>query len=177
MSDRQKEFEIEHRRGEVARLYLEGRSLRQVGTQLGVSHVTVKNDVDAIYEEWREDHKEYIDSAIVKELRKLDKIESEAWDGWLRSCKDAEKIVEESGATEKGDYTKSRTEVVPQAGDPRFLKVILDTIQRRCSILGIDAPKKIEDVTPVRTIEVQVTTPNEVHSVQDFMRSYAGSKN
>lgn len=140
----------------------------------GVSHVTIKRDVDALYEEWRADRKDTFDEAVIKMLRSIDKLESEAWDGWVRSCRDAEKIIEETGTSDKGPTSKSRTEIAKQAGNPVFLQVILQAMQRRCTILGIDAPKKIEDVTPMRTIEIQVTTPNEVQSVTEFMQSYGG---
>lgn len=145
-----------------------------MGAQLGVSHITIKKDVDALFEEWRAERQPTFDEAVIKELQKLDRIESQAWDGWEKSCRDAEKTIEESGATDKGDFIKSRKEVAPQSGDPRFLDVILRAMQRRCTILGIDAPKKIEDVTPTRTIEIQVTTPSEVQSVTEFMKSYGG---
>lgn len=173
-NDRRTEIEMEHRRGGVAKLYLEGNSLRQIAGRLGCSHQTVKLDMDFMYGEWQQERKPTFDEAVTKELRKLDKLESQAWDGWERSCRDAEKTIEENGVTEKGDFIKSRKEVAPQAGDPRFLQVILQAMQRRCTILGIDAPKKIEDVTPTRTIEIQVTTPSEVQSVTEFMQSYGG---
>jgi hypothetical protein len=174
VSDRQTDFQIEHRRGQVANLYLEGKSLRQIGEVFGVSHVTIKRDVDAMYEEWRNDRKDTFDEAVIRMLRAIDKLESESWDAWVRSCKDAEKVIEETGSSDKGPYSKSRTEVAPQAGDPRFLQVILQAMQRRCAIIGIDSPKKIEDVTPTRTIEVLVKNPGEVHSVEEFLKSYGG---
>jgi hypothetical protein len=54
----------------------------------------------------------------------------------------------------RGDVSEQEKVVKGQAGDAAFLQVILTCIQRRCDLLGLDAPKemRIQGEIDIRTI-------------------------
>jgi hypothetical protein len=93
--------------------------------------------------------------AKARELAKIDKLEREYYAGWRRSCEDEEttrqatkgKVVKRKD--EEGELVSERPAEVTrtrkgQAGDPRFLAGVERCIERRCKILGIDAPTRHE---------------------------------
>jgi len=80
--------------------------------------------------------------AKAKEIAKIDRLEREYWNAWLRSLKDAEMIMEKAVET-ASEIRKEATQTARgQSGDPRFLQGIQWCIDKRCKIIGIDAATK-----------------------------------
>lgn len=107
-----------------------------IGDQLGIDKSTVSRDLKFIQEQWRQSAITDMNEVKQRELEKIDLIEYEAWQAWLRSQTDAI-------TTNEFDGNKS-TSKKNQYGDPRFLAQIERCIELRCKILGINAPEKIE---------------------------------
>lgn len=132
----------ELQRSQVADLYLRGFKQVEIAEQLGVNQATVSNDLKVIHNQWR-------DSAIIdlnelkhRELEKIDQLEREYWKAWEKSTKDTEVITQKAKSSDTGKEVILRRE--GQAGDPRFLAGVMTCIERRCKLLGIDAPEKRE---------------------------------
>ena len=144
---RRSKSQIARDRRKIANLYLQGRIQADIGEELDINQSTVSRDLQALQEEWKNSSLIDIDEAKAKELAKVDRLEREYWDAWERSCEDEEtKRLEGTLAAgeEKGKTTKQVVTRKGQAGDPRFLTGIQWCIERRCKILGIDAPAKQE---------------------------------
>lgn len=144
---RRSKSQIARDRRKIANLYLQGRIQADIGEELDINQSTVSRDLQALQEEWKNSSLIDIDEAKAKELAKVDRLEREYWDAWERSCLDEEtKRLEGTLAAgeEKGKTTKQVVTRKGQAGDPRFLTGIQWCIERRCKILGIDAPAKQE---------------------------------
>jgi len=116
----------------------------KIGEHFGVSQMQISKDVAAIRREWQRVMVEEFSSLKSEQLGKIDAAEAEAWRGWRRSLKTAEKrqarrvgrgedIREETSRTEEG-----------QSGDPRFLAIVMKCVERRCKLIGADAPVKID---------------------------------
>lgn len=133
--------EISRDRRRISDLYLQGLLQSEIAEQLEVGQATVSRDLKALRDEWLEDSKANFDEAKSRELAKIDRLEREYWQAWGHSCKDAETLRQE------GDPKQPPTKVVKtskgQAGDPRFLQGVQWCIERRCKILGVDAPQKL----------------------------------
>jgi hypothetical protein len=145
------ELRIEARRLKVAELYLHGtRCLSQIARQLGVDKAQISRDFKHIRKLWRERYVEDWDAAKDEELAKIAEIEQKAWLAWERSCNDGE-MMEVIGTSQAGkgkpEKVKKRTE--RQAGDPRYLAILLKCGEQRRAILGLDAPLKMEHTTGV----------------------------
>jgi len=129
---------VEYRRQEVARRYLKGELQAQIAQSFGVSQQQISQDLRAVRALWLAAAVRDFDAARAQELAKIDAVEREYWSAWERSQQDKESEFEENGP--KGRRTGSRSE--GQAGNPAFLDGVLKCIDKRCQILGLDAPKR-----------------------------------
>ena len=122
----------------IAERYLRGDYQEAIARDLGISQQQVSYDLKAIRAAWLASAVRDFDAAKAQELAKIDAVEREYWLGWERSQKPKE--IEYSEDTSKGLKSGKRRE--GQAGNPAFLAGILTCIERRCAILGLDAPKR-----------------------------------
>lgn len=126
------------RRQAIAALYLQGRYQFQIAASLSISQQLVSRELSTIQRLWLHSTIRDFDAAKAQELAKLDAAEREYWEGWRRSCQDAEQsIMEASDTPEGGRRHKVVTRKQGQSGDPRFLDGVLRCIEKRCDILGI----------------------------------------
>lgn len=119
------------RREEVAALYLKGYHQQKIADHCNVSVATINLDLKTLQSEWRERAANDIDQRMSEELAKLDKVEATAWQAFEES--------KETTETSTQGMTVRST-----AGDPRFLNIIQNCIDKRCKLLGIDAPSRLE---------------------------------
>ena len=142
MAKDRKPAEVERDRRNIARLYLQGHIQAEIAHALGISQPTVSRELKVLQQEWKTERVYDINEAKIKELEKLDILEREYWDAWKRSQEDGE--VNTKGTQVGGKIDITRTE--KQIGDPRFLEGVQGCIKIRCSILGVEAPKKTENI-------------------------------
>lgn len=146
---RRSKSQLDRDRRQIASLYLRGWLQVDIAEKLGISQQTVSLDLKALHREWQRSAIADIDKAKARELAKIDNLEREYWVAWRRSRKDAETITEKNrGEAEDGKLIDPQRMFrrKGQAGDPRFLQGIQWCIERRCKILGIDAPDR-HDIT------------------------------
>ena len=139
---RRKAAQIARDRRRIANLYLQGWLQVDIAAEVNLSGPTVCRDLKALHKEWIASALIDIDAAKSKELARIDRLEREYWTAWWRSIEDAETTTKKAVET----ATETRKEAVQtakgQSGDPRFLQGVQWCIERRCKILGIDAPKE-----------------------------------
>jgi hypothetical protein len=131
---------ILERRKFVAQRYLRGESQWTIARALEVAQATVSNDLRAIQQDWLNSSLRDFDALKAQELAKVDEVERTAWVGWAKSQENTEILKAEMA----GDKSRTSTVTKGQAGNPRFLDVVLKCIERRCAILGIDAEKRLK---------------------------------
>lgn len=130
----------ERRRVEVASLYCQGMFVINIADKLGVTRQTIHKDLRIIKERWREEQVNDIDEKMLNELTKIDEVERNAWEAWERS-------IGKVKQTKTTDHPKGQTYeelIKEQAGDPRFLFVVLGCVKKRCEILGLNAPEQVK---------------------------------
>lgn len=142
------EAQQERDRREIARLYLQGMYQTDIAERLGLSQSTVSRDIQVLIDEWKIERVYDINEAKARELAKVDNLELEYWEAWHRSQENAEKEIKKAKGTAKGGTANQEIQKISegQTGDPRFLSGVQWCIERRCLILGVDAPKK-SDIT------------------------------
>jgi hypothetical protein len=111
------------------------------GRDFTLSQQTISNDIRAIQKEWLASSLRDFDEMRAQELAKIDRLEREYWRGWERSCEDAETVRKEGPASGVEKIVKTEK---GQAGDPRFLAGVMSCIDRRCKLVGMDAPKELK---------------------------------
>ena len=155
-------------RRRIADLYLKGWLQVDIADELELSQSTISNDIKALQGKWLRSALVDFNEAKAQELAKIDRLERKYWEAWGRSCEDAETVRQEGGKTGVDKIVKTAK---GQAGDPRFLAGVQWCIERRCKILGIDAPVRQElnvDGAVEHTItEIVVEMPPEDEPVAD----------
>ena len=106
-----------------------------------LSQQTISNDIRSIQSAWLASSLRDFDDMRAEQLGKIDRLEREYWRGWERSCEDAETVVKKQDP--KGERQMQQT-LKGQAGSPAFLAGVERCIERRCKLLGLDAPEKKE---------------------------------
>jgi len=136
-------IQLERDRREIARLYLRGELQSEIGDKLGLSQQTISNDLKVIQEQWKVDRGDDINERKNIELAKIDALEIEYWSAWIESLKDEQT----KKAIKAGDKEIRQEMIVKgQSGNPAFLRGIEWCINKRCDLLGLDAPKKLENM-------------------------------
>jgi hypothetical protein len=128
----------------AAELHLQGLPHRAIAKRLGVGVATVHRDLKAVHARWQDIAVQSRDAWVSKELARLTLVERAAWKAWRASQKDREVITVKK--TDEGTERTVRRE--GQAGDPAFLRRVLDCIARRCELLGLNAPTRQEHTGP-----------------------------
>lgn len=109
----------------------------------------VSYDLGVLEDEWMQSGLMDLNEAKARELARIDRLEVEYWEAWLRSCEDAETITERGKGARDEPKPVSFEKTIQrkgQAGDPRFLAGIQWCIEQRCKILGLHAPQR-SDIT------------------------------
>ena len=138
----------ERDRRNIASLYLKGVIQADIAEQLKISQGTVSKDLKFIQNEWMIARINDIDERKRIELAKIDNLELTYWDGWKRSQENAEvETTKMKGKdTSKPSELEKTKRVEGQVGDSRFLQGVGWCIEKRCELLGLNAPKNV-DVT------------------------------
>lgn len=113
-------IQIEDDRRQIAGLYLRGKQQQAIADELGMTRQMVGYDLKAIQKRWREDTSRDLDADKIRELAKLDELERTYWKAWEDSS------------------------MGNRQGHPAFLRGVLDCVDRRCKLLGLDAPAKVD---------------------------------
>jgi hypothetical protein len=121
---------ILERRKNVAARYLRGESQWAIARAFEVDQATVSRDLMCIRAEWLASCLRDFDEVRAEQLAKVDAVEASAWQGWLRSQENAETL--------RSDETRTSKVSRSQAGDVRFLATVMQCVERRCALLGLD---------------------------------------
>lgn len=135
---------LTERQTKVAQWYLQGATQVEIGNKLEVSQPTISRDIHAIIEHWKASAVRDFDEARSQELAKIDELERTYWKAWFQSVgtSKVETIKAKSHGRAGGAEKTIKTEELN--GDPRYLSGVMDCIKKRCDLLGIDAPKKLQ---------------------------------
>jgi predicted XRE-type DNA-binding protein len=151
-------FQREEDLVQITRLYLQGRTQRDIAEVVGVSQGQVNHDLKLIQQRWRESSIVDMNEAKQKELAHIDEVRREYWSAWERSKSERTKARQESDGKSKDgkpNVVRATMEREQRDGNPAFLAGVMSCIERRCKLLGLDAPVKSEltgkDGGPIKT--------------------------
>ncbi len=164
-----KKIAIAKRREKVADLYLQGWTQCQIAEQVDVKQSTVSDDLKKIQAAWRASSVRDFDQARELELRKIDRIEREAWAAWERSQRPAQTAT----TSDESNQRKTRRQMRNQYGDPRFLEQVNKCIASRRALLGLDAPIRTEIETDGYSV---VERRDRIFTVVAALRDRAGNQ-
>lgn len=132
----------------ITSLYLRGWRQADIAAELGLTQQQVSYDLGVVQKQWRESTTMNLDEAKQKELARIDELQNDFWTAWESSKTERTKARQETDGTKdrsgKPIVKKSSMEKEQRDGNPAFLQGVLSCIDRRCKLLGLDAPEKSE---------------------------------
>ena len=136
-------------RRRVAALYLQGRYQVDIAAELGIDQSTVSRDLKAIRKEWRASSVRDFDEARAQELAKIDELEREAWAAWERSKAETRTVTRRrrqvpAGDGTAGELSEQSLKTEQRHGDISYWNAVLKCVERRCALLGLDEPQKLD---------------------------------
>lgn len=144
---RKNPYDMAVSRARVARMYLQGKSIHEIGKIEGVSAATINRDLSIIKMAWMASALLDLDARKAQELARLDELEATSWDAWQRSKADKRSISRKTSNTvgDEGEALKDeerRYSREQRTGNVLYLEMVMKCIERRCKILGLDAPER-----------------------------------
>lgn len=155
----------EQRLAEVAELDSKGWSSYRIAKHFGVSQPQIVDDLKLVYGRYTESALANTAAKVERACVALNQVRAEAWDAWARSCEDAVTVTQEKAAlpvpqddppSQKSGgrakpWAKAKTPEIKemlrvikettrregQAGDPRFLGIIKETIAEEARLRGL----------------------------------------
>lgn len=127
----------------IAREYLKGRLQAEIAADLVLSLATVKRDLAKVRQGWLDSALRDFDALKAEQLAKIDAVEAEAWTMWARSCERRVRTSTQEIEASRYPGCNKRTDDEQGAGEPRYLQIALQCVERRSKLLGLDAPQKI----------------------------------
>jgi len=159
---------------ETAALYLRGLTQVEIAQKLNVSRQQIGYDLKVLQHRWQESALADFDAKKAAELAKIDELERTYWDAWQRSCQTREVTTQESIRGGEGqadeDRRKAGVRKEQRDGNPEYLKRVEWCISKRCELLRLNPPQRLEhggsaELPPIQT-EMQV----ELTRAQRFVR-------
>lgn len=142
--------------GTISECYLKAYGFRIIADKvfeehgIKISHTTARNYVLKLREEWKKERLNNMDEAKNVELQRIDRLETKYWEAWERSIEETKKTKNkqratprrtDGGGTEMSVLTADKEIMTEERlGDPRYLEGVRWCIDKRCKILGLDAP-------------------------------------
>ncbi len=115
-----------------------GKTLDEIAAELGMTRQLVWYDSQVVLARVYAKQSRNAKKLIRRSLARLEVVYEQAMEGWLRSLQDYVQNVEElkTGGKDEGEKIRKLREA--QAGDPRFLQVMIDVEEKRNKLLGLD---------------------------------------
>lgn len=130
--------QVLHDTAEISRLYRLGVLQTEIARQLELTNAMVSRTIDKLNQEWLKAAGVDFYAARARELADINYIEMEASEAWEASKKD-ERWTTKSGG--EGLVARATITSKSQTGDPQYLKIMLDCVDKRCKLLGLVVQK------------------------------------
>ena len=189
------ELKREEDRAQITELYLQGVQIAEIARKMGRSFKAVQLDLEVVRRRWLTSQVRDFERAKAEELAKINRIEQEAWEAWMRSKNKRTRtrsqrtkkpvlvMVDEinSQEQERTERTILTVETNEQVGDPRFMSQMAWCVEMRSKILGILAPQKIaptnpEGDQPYNAADLSLLSAEELHLLNALWSKAAGRR-
>jgi hypothetical protein len=129
---------------QVAAGYLERKPIKQIAEDVGVSLQRCQHLLTKARQMWLSSATYDLQQRVADELASIDHLETTYWEAYRRSLEKFQSTKDEDTLGEDGKLQKTvkGVRIEQRDGSPQFLAGIQWCIDRRCKLLGLDAPEK-----------------------------------
>lgn len=127
---------------DLARRYLRGETQADIAHSLRVNQSTISRDIKALQKRWRAEAITDFDAARAEQLAKIDELERTYWEAWQKSLVREMRSSRKKEGAGAGSEALVRTET--RDGNHAYLEGVRWCIERRCKLLGLNAPDRYE---------------------------------
>lgn len=153
------------RHARLVELYLQGHSLDAIAEQVQLSLARVDRALRSEFARWQSERNAPAETVLTTELRRLLHLEATAWLAWQDSRKPQRKSLR-SKRDGKSPQTSATVSESSSYGDPQLLRIVSYCIDRRCKLLGLDAPTR--SLTRVSSTVAQLSE-QEVDRLEEML--------
>jgi hypothetical protein len=147
--------------------------MTEIAKTEGVAVSTISEDISWLRNEWMAAGVHDIDAQIAMEVEKINQVEVEAWREWDRSKEQAEVFRTVVRQIAQGqDLKETMHELRAKAGDSRYLKIILDCIERRSKLLGLERSEETTTREVLMVREVIVESRDQARRMVNYQEAY-----
>lgn len=160
----------EENRDKIAALRLRGFTFQEIGERLGMATSYAYTEFKVVEQRWRHSARQNLIEFKARELARIDALEEEAWRAYERSQRDS--VEQEEGfvfAQGERQRDSARAKRRARDGEAKWLGIVMQCIDRRIKLLGLDAPD-LMDVS----VGVSVNPPERLPAA-DRMRALMSS--
>lgn len=169
---------IDKRRHDVLDYLMMGYDVEEIAEYLGVDQSIIQNDAKKIMEMGYKARDEDIEEVRDEIIRTYRMAKKEAFRAFKLSQGETQKVTEEeeAGKAREGDapgsmYLSSRKTVTElQAGDPRFLNVMIDSAKEMGKVTGAQKHKEFQVQNNLQQNSINILSPNRTKMPNEFNR-------
>lgn len=178
---RREPAQVARDRKKIAELYLKGRLQVDIAEEVGVDQSTVSRDIKTLHDEWLRSALVNFNEAIARELAKINQLEIIYFESWERSLNPFKsKTVKAKGNPKTEEELRANAEQTLKTedrnGDPRYLQGVQWCIEKRCKLLGLDAPDRLQ-IDWRETLPDGVNPDDVTEQFGELMRLAANASN
>ena len=129
----------------VGRLYLNGYPVDAIAKLTGLGERMVQSEITALRKGWVERAQLDMQTATFQQLDRIDAIENEAHQGWMRSLGQVNVETKQATTASGGNVNRATVRNAGNRdGNPVFLARMAWCVEQRCKILGLEKPVEVE---------------------------------
>lgn len=153
----------------VRKLLIQGYSEPEIANTLSLSRKRVSRIVYDIFQDFRRRAGLEFDAQVAEQLGRIEQIEQAAWEAWERSqCQFSR---ERTKTDRDGEITlQRRVKRDYNAGNPQFLRILIDCVKERATLLGLkkgDDPLDDPNVDDIPIVAVVIEDREQKNKVQE----------
>lgn len=151
-ANKRTKFQIDRDRAEIARLYLQRHTQHEIAAIISgdksrgytLTQQMISRELGIIRKFWLQSALMNFDEAKSEELARIDELERECWNAWRKSQGKKKETMVKGVELAMGEIGRKDVSVKTweEVGEAAFLAGVQWCINKRCEILGLDAPKK-----------------------------------
>jgi hypothetical protein len=168
---------VKERMMKVAEMRLRGKRPYQIARILGVSAMTITQDIKKITREYMkvaDEEKDCREAQVKQKELQYEEIIQQAYEEWERSKLDRRKQVEEYGKNENSPEMQQLRLTITEEGrtaDAAYLRIVTDALKAICALRGLNAPTEIKGQMNNLNVNVDWSVIGNIEAMEQLKKN------